>query len=123
MSNEKDKLIELLKDTLHEWECDVSTETITQIAEHLLENGVIVLPCKVGDVVYYPWMYNGQCDIAFNEVESIKIYYNRLPIVIVKDWESDMPMPISFTIEDFGKTVFLTIEEAEQVLKEYKNND
>lgn len=41
----KDKLIELLKDTLHEWECDAQPETISQIAEHLLENGVIVTPC------------------------------------------------------------------------------
>lgn len=41
----RDKLIELLEDTLHEWECDVQTETLSQIAEHLIENGVIVTPC------------------------------------------------------------------------------
>ena len=48
----KDRLIELIEDTLQEWECDVSEKTISEIAEHLIENGVIVPPCKVGDTVY-----------------------------------------------------------------------
>lgn len=48
----RDRLIELLDDTLKEWECDVQPETVLQIAEYLLENGVIVPPCKVGDTVY-----------------------------------------------------------------------
>lgn len=78
------------------------------------------LPCKVGDMVYYPWIYDGQCGIAFSEVESIKIYVNGLPIAVVEDWGSDMPMPISFTVEDFGKTVFLTREEAEKALEVMK---
>ena len=50
---DRDKLIEILQDTLHEWECDVSIKTLTEIAEHLIENGVICLPCKVGDKVWY----------------------------------------------------------------------
>lgn len=45
------KLIELIEDTLKDWECDVSDKTISEIAEHLIDNGVIVLPCKVGDKV------------------------------------------------------------------------
>lgn len=48
----RDRLIELLEDTLHEWECDAQPETISQIAENLLESGVIVPPCKVGDTVF-----------------------------------------------------------------------
>lgn len=50
---DRDRLIEILQDTLHEWECDVSIKTLTEIAEHLLANGVIVPPCKVGDKVWY----------------------------------------------------------------------
>ena len=42
---DRDRLIGLLEDTLHEWECDVQTETLSQIADHLLANGVIVTPC------------------------------------------------------------------------------
>lgn len=79
---------------------------------------IIELPCKVGDTVYYPWIYDGQCGVSFNKVESIKIYVNGLPLMVVEDWKSDMPMPISFCNEDFGKTVFLTKKEAEAKLKE-----
>ena len=49
---DRDRLVELLKDTLHEWECDVSIKTVTEIADHLISNGVIVPPCNVGDTVY-----------------------------------------------------------------------
>lgn len=42
----KEKLIELIEDTLQEWECDVSDKTISEIAEHLIQNGVVILPCK-----------------------------------------------------------------------------
>lgn len=49
---DRERLIEILEDTLHEWECDVQPETLSQIAEHLLANGVIVPPCKVGDTVW-----------------------------------------------------------------------
>ena len=93
-----------------------------RIADYLLANGIIVPPCKVGDTVYYPWIYDGQCGIAFSKVESIKIYVNGLPIAVVEDWKSDMPMPICFNTDDFGKTVFLTKEEAKEKLKECDNN-
>lgn len=42
-----ERLKELLEDTLLDWECDVSKETVSEIAEHLIENGVIVTPCVV----------------------------------------------------------------------------
>lgn len=43
----KDRLVELLKDTFHEWECEVQPETVLQIAEHLVENDVVpVVRCK-----------------------------------------------------------------------------
>ena len=38
---------------------------------------IIELPYKVGDDVYYPWIYDGTSGIAVTEVESIKIYYER----------------------------------------------
>lgn len=113
---DRERLIELMKKGYEN--VPVGGFVYEGIADHLLDNGVIVPPCKVGDTVYYPWIYDGQCGVAFSEVESIKIYVNRLPIAIVEDWQSDMPMPTSFTIEDFGETIFLTREEAEKALAE-----
>lgn len=117
----RDRLIELLTDNLPHCDNplqDTYDEIVERLANHLIENGAIIPPCKVGDTVYYPWIYDGQCGVAFNKVESIKIYVNGLPLVIVEDWGSDMPMPISFCNEDFGKTVFLTREDAEKALGE-----
>lgn len=90
----------------------------SKLADYLLEHGVVVLPCKVGDTVYCPWAYDENKEIAFTEVESIKIYVNGRPLAFVEDWEIDMPMPTAFYPENFGKTVFLTREEAEKALKE-----
>lgn len=80
------------------------------------------LPCKVGDTIYCPWVFDGTCGIAVGEVESIKIYADNKSLFIAKDWESDMPMPGAFCLEDFGDIVFLTIEEAKKALKGAENN-
>ena len=78
MSSDKNRLIELLEDTLHEWECDVQTETLSQIADHLLANGVIVPPCKVGDTVYVLSQGQGLC-MRWNVYEGkvVDIHLNR----------------------------------------------
>lgn len=76
---DRDRLIELLEDTLHEWKCDVQDETLSQIAEHLIENGVIVLPCEKGTVLNR----NGEKCIAnhwniiltaFNEENQVRLF-------------------------------------------------
>ena len=93
---DRERLIELLEDTLHEWESDVSVQTLTEIAEHLIENGVIVLPCKAGDTLYCESAIKGH--ITYLEAPNLEwIVENR---------------------ELFGKEIFLTREEAEKALKE-----
>ena len=108
---DRDRLVELLKDTLHEWECDVSIKTVTEIAEHLISNGVIVPPCKVGDRVYRPSDCLGVVQfviISFNIYESEMFFTDDSENIIY--------------LSDIGKTVFLTREEAEKALKERENN-
>lgn len=109
---ERDRLIELLEDTLHEWECDVQSETLSQIAEHLIENGVIVLPCKVGQTVY--------CLIQGFE-NPLKATVNRITAQVSGVVISCSVLGYfgeSYMATDFGKTVFLTKEEAEEKLRE-----
>ena len=76
-------------------------------ADYLLEKGVIVLPCKVGDTIcrcgdpikkVYEW-----------EIEHVELYLDE--IVFVDDSDNE------FTAEDIGKTVFLTRDEAEKALE------
>ena len=71
------------------------------LADYLLEHGVIVLPCKVGDTVY-----------------SIEMH-------IVDKWVKYKvcEIPFSLTLWENGwEDIFLTREEAEQALKECKDN-
>lgn len=85
-----------------------------RLADHLIANGVILPPCKVGDTVYFIPKYI--TDWIHDDVEYIKITKDGFVIKTVADWYFDE--------EDFGKTVFLTKEQAEQKLKEMRaDND
>lgn len=48
----RERLISLIKDSLFK-HIDKSCNLAENIADDLLENGVVALPCKVGDAVYF----------------------------------------------------------------------
>lgn len=74
------------------------------VADYLLANGVIVLPCKVGDTVY--------------QMDGVRIYeLTILDISLHKNKPYYETESIDFDDNAIGKTVFLTKEEAEQALK------
>lgn len=109
----RDRLIEILQDTLHEWECDVSIKTLTEITEHLIANGVIVPPCKVGDTVYFDtYLHGDSVGVQSHKVINVKYVITTEP----------SKGGIGAEIPDyaFGKTVFLTCEEAEKALERSK---
>ena len=81
------------------------------VADYLLANGVIAPPCKVGDIV---WFLVKGINCPF-EAKVNKIVIQQAGVVMscgLKGYYSD-----SFTINDIGKTVFLTKEEAEAELR------
>ena len=107
---DRERLIELLEDTLHEWESDVSVQTLTEIAEHLIENGVIVLPCKVGDKVY---------ELTTSE----EIEQRKVKDIIYDNEGFRLRLEPYFSYEYYlNETVFLTYREAAQALKERITN-
>lgn len=91
----------------------ISLKTAMDIVDAIIDEGVIVPPCKVGDKVYmlvtrhtvcfeYP---NGKMQRVENQHTFIK--------------ETCLTKANFFKVIDrFGKTVFLTKEEAEEKLKE-----
>lgn len=90
----------------------ISLQTAMDIVDAVIDEGVIVPPCKVGDVVY------DICTI-FDE-STLK------PKTVIKPRTIDFVSKVGFIIEskglvigekDFGKTVFLTKEDAEEKLK------
>jgi len=107
MTSDRDRLIELLEDTLHEWECDVQSKTLSEIAEHLIENGVIVPP-EVKDRYVM--------DTAKTLFES----WNDVTGAICKNtsWYYELESVIEDIVKlSFGAGV-LYREQAEQALKE-----
>lgn len=73
------------------------------LADYLLENGVIILPCKIGDTVYRV------CKKKY-DVDGYG-----------KQWEEDWGIVTNTfhlgMLYEIGKNVFLTREEAEEVLR------
>ncbi|MGM9936619.1 MAG: hypothetical protein ACI38A_04690 [Candidatus Ornithomonoglobus sp.] len=112
----RERLIELIlkSDIL----CDTCGENsslfcIEALADYLLANGVIVPPCKLGDGIYItvkdtiPYVTNELVERFFitNKVQYVKCYSGAI-----------------YLFRDFGKTIFLTREEAERALKEAHND-
>ncbi len=143
---ERERLIKLIK---HCTSCEQCFDE--DIADHLLANGVIVPPCKVGDVVYVikrcrcgkPENYELQdcgrkivaktpkvlARVMFQEVGKRlkpnytgKIEYEVVPkgTICYSIYEKQFTMKM---LTEIGKTVFLTKEEAEQVLRQRKEGE
>ena len=83
-----------------------------KISNHLLENGVIVSPCKVGDTVYCKdgaWVVVG---FDCNRVNRWAVKLERW-----RDRFRDCHERKKVAFSSFGKTVFLTRKEAEKALE------
>jgi len=87
------------------------TEALKWQSEHGCKNfkdrsRFVELPCKVGDTVY--WDILGKP--VEDEITNITIYDNCTRVFLKKG--------ISFDIEDIGRMIFLSREQAERALKE-----
>lgn len=107
---------------------DCETE---RTADYLIENGVILPPCKtenkliklVGSTVY---SYNDDFDVVLPYfVENLNIgYYDEhkncynYEANCTNEEENELIDSIDFGLDDIGKTVFLTKEEAQKALEE-----
>lgn len=106
---QREKLIELLENAPA---APNGERNVATLADHLLENGVIVPPCKVGDTVYS--IVEGIDQIFVGEV--YEGFFGRYGIALRSTRKGYLTL--SFTEEDIGKTVFLSREEAEKALAE-----
>ena len=105
-------------------EC-VIQKAINKLAyyEDLEEQGLLLrLPCKVGDIIY---RVNTGAKEPVIKMRVLQVIYKQLHkdrIIIRIDAINDNDMRENcYLLEDIGKTVFLTKEEAEQKLKEMES--
>ena len=102
----RDRLIELIQDSVN----GCARHWAEIIADHLLANGVIVPPCKVGDTVFFvvQSLHTKIKKIKSGKVVRMAITENSIDL-FVDNHTAKLP---------YGKRVFLTKEQAEQALKE-----
>ena len=143
---QRERLVELLNAEISHlvlsdidlvWTC----ERINYLADYLIANNVVVLPCKIGDKAYY--VDKGR--MRETTVREIYFYTNNSWNMMLEfgceEECDDCPFESwsqsycgewscggeygTWTVDndDFGKTVFLSRAEAENVLKERNNAD
>lgn len=119
---DRDRLIELLKkdNCPSPYLCDEKCKYANlkrcyeaRTADYLLANGVIVPPCKVGDIVFTS--YDHIFSMQTNEIFTCRVVFigfgeNGNYINIVDNYGHMHSM----SFEEFDKTVFFTRKEAEK---------
>lgn len=117
MQTEKqmERLVELLDKAFIECDDNYGRPCTEQVADYLMSNNVVVLPLKVGDLIYRLDVLNDK--IIDWTIARIDIYDEE---IVYCDDSFNV-----FTDEEFGVRggVFLTLEEAENALKERNNAD
>ena len=107
----RDRLIELFQGfnfVQHAGQVFTKEDAHRQLADYLLANGVIVPPCKVGSKIYM--LVTKRAKLGFS------------PYTFIKDSRLTF-LNLERVMQDFGKTVFLTKEEAEQALANMKGGE
>lgn len=97
-------------------------QTVSNIAKHLLANGVIVPPCKVGDVLYY--LANFGDELFIDEIRVTEVGTKHIFASAYKDDENDIQDV--YVYSDLGESLFFAREEAEKKLRDItrrRNNE
>lgn len=111
-------------------------EAIDKLSEYETaeeEGRLVVLPCSVGDTVWvtthpfnvfddFDFYTEAQDEIYESYISSITFYENSNQYRIHAK-ETRQFIKVYFMESDFGKTVFLTREEAEKALQEMEKDD
>ena len=109
---ERERLIEMLNEWGNKENDGVRAESI---ADYLLASGMIVPPVMAGQKVYLSRSLMN--DVIEGEVTGIKTTeFSRYTVVFLIDDNRYIEIPFGA----YGKTVFLTKEEAEKALEEMK---
>ena len=103
---------------------DYDLDRLRELVEADRGGRCVVLPCKVGDTIYDISL----AEIKESKVVSISFSASELPYHVSICAENynyavtiDIEMNDFIEIDDFGKIVFFTREEAEAALEEMKN--
>lgn len=108
----RDRLVEIIKGIVHSYFAE-------EIANAIIADGWMKIPCRVGNTIYV--LSNGMV----HQTEVIKVKYeeeaeNYGKFIRERVYAVLCNVEREFDFSDFGKTVFLTREEALKALEEGK---
>lgn len=119
----RERLIELIS------QCNAKNLNMVQLlefeklllADHLLANGVIVPPCKVGDMLFALWSVPTEAKYVIYSAEVVEIRTSgsncRQTTTFLLEPLAYRGRKKEYRIDDFGKLVFTNKEEAEKALE------
>lgn len=112
---QREKLIELIIESVN----GCARHWAEVIADYLLANGVVVLPCNVGDTVYK--VFDGK--VWEMKAVAIPMLISSTGAHLSVTCTNYRGAALTYELSDFGKTVFPTREEAEKALEKREGGD
>lgn len=124
-----ERITEILKAYTKKNNISASMVILEEYAEELVKQGIIVPPCKIGDKVYYInsfYQHNPiiiKCEVDALHITSGKnqIGHKKPSYALIRN-ENMKSLSTRVYFDNFGKTVFLTKEEAEKALERSEGN-
>ena len=118
----KDRLTMLLNKFYGEYfdMCEEADDESAAISEYLIDNGVIVPPCKLHDEVWFIAKKQGdkEFSVFYGHADCIDLRDGWKHVII--SWTDYQDSYKHVTVfEDFGKTVFLSEEKANKALEAF----
>lgn len=98
--------------------CTNGEDRTIELVKADMEGRVVILPCKIGDTLFRPLSWRNiveKCTVSLLTQKADKSWKIRLT-------SENFRTTFEITINDIGKTVFLTSEEAEKTLEEEKDD-
>ena len=120
---QREKLVELIRNAKKNTKganCDLERDML--FADYLLENGVIVPPCKVGEKCY---MVLEKLTGSYEVVETKLICFKQKDDLIIASCFINAPVinnSIEFYNDEIYTSIFCTKEEAEKALAEKESD-
>jgi hypothetical protein len=106
---------------------DFASKIITKLADYedLEEQGLLVkLPCKVGDTLYkIRYKYSSKSIVELKVIEITISRVDNVDVIQIVCNDTLFPQNSHYTLEEIGKYVFLTREDAEQALVKMGGKD
>ena len=108
--------------------CDYSISRMVELMKADVEGRVVILPCKVGDVIYKLFREYTECtsyQVRKDNYccEGCMVPCDSREVTVIRAIQPNSLPEVVRYIEDIGKTVFFTREEAEKALQEMEGKE